>query len=68
MKILNVLALFLISIFSVYILIVGKSIIFPIVMSVLIWYLINVFADLYAHINIKGIRLPKKLCFVYSIS
>lgn len=52
---------------SVYILIIGKTLILPLVLAVFIWYLINVLTDVYARIKIRGRSLPRMLCFTASL-
>ena len=52
---------------SVYIMVVGRDLIVPFLVSVVIWYLINTLADYYHKIKIAHFRLPKFLCFVAAL-
>ncbi len=52
---------------SVYIMVVGRDLMVPFVISVAIWHLINTLSGYYHRLNIKNISLPKPLCFIASI-
>lgn len=52
---------------SVYVMVVGRDLIVPFLISVVIWYLINTLADYYHKIKIKAYALPKALCFVAAL-
>lgn len=52
---------------TVYIMVVGRDLLVPFVISITIWHLINTLADYYKKINIRGVSLPKSLCFVAAI-
>jgi AI-2 transport protein TqsA len=49
---------------SVYVMVVGRDLIVPFLISVVIWYLINTLADYYHKIKIGTLKLPKVLCFI----
>lgn len=52
---------------SVYIMVVGRDLIVPFVISITIWHLINTLSGYYYKINIKNIRMPKILCFIAAL-
>lgn len=52
---------------SVYIMVVGRDLIVPFLVSVVIWYLINTLADYYHKIKIASFQLPKFLCFAAAL-
>ncbi len=52
---------------TVYIMVVGRDLIVPFLISVVIWYLINTLADYYKKISIRSYSLPKSLCFVAAL-
>lgn len=52
---------------SVYIMVVGRDLIVPFLISVVIWYLINTLADYYYKIKIKNFSLPKSVCFTAAL-
>ncbi len=52
---------------TVYIMVVGRDLIVPFLISVVIWHLINTLTDYYHKINIKNIRIPKPICFIAAL-
>ncbi|MDG1708494.1 MAG: AI-2E family transporter [Emcibacteraceae bacterium] len=52
---------------SVYVMVVGRDLIVPFLISVVIWYLINTLADYYHKIKIGAFKLPKILCFIAAL-
>ncbi|MCC3860289.1 AI-2E family transporter [Pseudemcibacter aquimaris] len=52
---------------TVYIMVVGRDLIVPFLISVVIWYLINTLSDYYYKIKIGAFRFPKALCFITSL-
>lgn len=52
---------------SVFIMVVGRDLIVPFLISVVIWYLINTLADYYHKIKIGAFVLPKAICFVVAL-
>ncbi|MBT5185427.1 MAG: AI-2E family transporter [Kordiimonadaceae bacterium] len=50
-----------------YILVVGRDLIVPFLVSVVIWYLINTLADYYKKIKINAYSLPKSVCFIAAL-
>lgn len=52
---------------TVYIMVVGRDLIVPFLISVVIWYLINTLSDYYYKIKIGTFRFPKALCFITSL-
>lgn len=52
---------------SVFIMVVGRDLIVPFLISVVIWYLINTLADYYHKIKIGNFVLPKTLCFIVAL-
>lgn len=52
---------------SVFIMVVGRDLIVPFLISVVIWYLINTLADYYHKIKIGSFILPKTLCFIAAL-
>ena len=52
---------------TVYIMVVGRDLIVPFLVSVVIWFLINTLADYYHKIQIFSYRIPKILCFIASL-
>ena len=52
---------------TVYIMVVGRDLIVPFLVSVVIWFLINTLADYYHKIQIYSYRIPKSLCFIASL-
>lgn len=56
-----------IIVLSVFIMVVGRDLIVPFLISVVIWYLINTLADYYHKIKIGSFVLPKPVCFVIAL-
>ena len=52
---------------TVYIMVVGRDLIVPFLVSVVIWYLINTLSDYYHKIRIKNFALPKPVCLTGAI-
>ncbi|MDG1004910.1 MAG: AI-2E family transporter [Emcibacteraceae bacterium] len=52
---------------TVYIMVVGRDLIVPFLVSVVIWFLINTLADYYHKIQIGSFKIPKSLCFIASL-
>lgn len=52
---------------TVYIMVVGRDLIVPFLVSVVIWFLINTLADYYHKIEIASFKIPKTLCFIASL-
>ncbi|MBL4602056.1 MAG: AI-2E family transporter [Emcibacteraceae bacterium] len=52
---------------TVYIMVIGRDLIVPFLISVVIWYLINTLADYYHMIKIKNHTLPKVICFIAAL-
>ncbi|HPF46773.1 MAG: AI-2E family transporter [Alphaproteobacteria bacterium] len=52
---------------SVYIMVVGRDLIVPFLISVVIWYLINTLADYYHKVKINNHALPKAICFIAAL-
>ncbi|MDG1996419.1 MAG: AI-2E family transporter [Emcibacteraceae bacterium] len=52
---------------SVYVMVIGRDLIVPFLVSVVIWYLINTLADYYNRIKIGALKLPKTLCFIAAL-
>lgn len=52
---------------SVYIMVVGRDLIVPFLVSVVIWYLINTLSDYYHKIKIGQFVIPKAICFVAAL-
>lgn len=52
---------------TVYIMVVGRDLIVPFLISVVIWYLINTLADYYHKIKIRDFKLPKYICFIAAL-
>ena len=53
---------------TVYVMVVGRDLIVPFLISVVIWYLINTLADYYHKVRVKSYALPKALCFVAALA
>ncbi len=49
-----------------YLLIVGQSILLPLVIAIVFWYLINLIAGLFGKIGAGGKPLPPMLCYILS--
>lgn len=56
-----------IIVLSVFIMVVGRDLIVPFLISVVIWYLINTLADYYHKIKIGRFLLPKTVCFIAAL-
>ncbi|MDO8909280.1 MAG: AI-2E family transporter [Pseudohongiella sp.] len=52
---------------TVYVLVVGQSLLQPLVIAVVFWFLINVLASLFLDIRLRGIQLYRPLCFLMAI-
>ena len=52
---------------TVYIMVVGRDLIVPFLVSVVIWHLINILADYYKKIKINSYTLPKSVCFTAAL-
>ena len=58
---------FVITVLIFYLLIVGKDLLIPLVLAVIIWYLINILSNAFQKIRIKSFHLPTWMCFTFSI-
>ncbi len=56
-----------IIVLTVYIMVVGRDLIVPFLISVVIWYLINTLADYYHKVKLGSVRIPKSICFVAAL-
>lgn len=56
-----------IIVLSVFIMVMGRDLIVPFLISVVIWYLINTLADYYHKIKIGRFLLPKTVCFIAAL-
>lgn len=52
---------------SVYILIIGRSLLIPFMLAIVIWYMMTRFASLFSHIPIVGIKVPDGLAYLLAI-
>lgn len=52
---------------SVYIMVMGRDLIVPFLVSVVIWFLINTLSDYYNKIKIGKFIIPKPICFVAAL-
>lgn len=66
MRLLNFFLAFVSTILIFYILIVGKDLLIPFFLAVILWYLINILANAFQKIHIYKFRLPMWLAFVLS--
>ncbi len=66
MRLLNFFLAFVSTILVFYILIVGKDLLIPFVLAIIIWYLINILALAFEKIKIWKYHLPRWLCFIFS--
>src|SRR5690625_3623313 len=48
---------------TIYMLVVGQRLFLPIVIAIVVWFLINVLADGFSRLRVKGVGLPRPLCF-----
>jgi len=67
MKVLNYLAVVLLVVVVFYLLIVGESLLLPLVIAVALWYLINTLAAALGRIAVGGFSIPRPLCLLLSI-
>jgi predicted PurR-regulated permease PerM len=67
MKIMEYAAIVGLAAISIYLLIVGKSILLPLVVAVFVWYLINALAHRISGISLRGRSLPRGLSFAAAI-
>jgi AI-2 transport protein TqsA len=51
-----------------YLLIIGQTLIIPIILAVFIWYLINVFASTLGRLSLAGRRLPAAICYLLAVA
>jgi len=58
---------FIITVLFFYILIVGKDLLIPLVLAVIIWYLINILAIAFQKIVFFKWHLPIAICYLFSI-
>lgn len=49
-----------------FVLVVGQSLIIPLVLTLFLWYMINLLAGLFGRVQLAGHRLPNSLCFLLS--
>ena len=52
---------------TVYVMVVGRDLIVPFLVSLVIWYLINTLAHYFNKIKIKSRSLPKVICFIAAL-
>jgi len=52
---------------TVYIMVVGRDLIVPFLVSLVIWYLINTLAHYFNKIKVKSRSLPKVICFIGAV-
>lgn len=50
-----------------YLLYVGQSLLLPLVIALVFWYLINLLADAYGRFSLNGMKLPRWACFMLSV-
>ena len=67
MKVLNYLAIVLLVVVIFYLLIVGESLLMPLVIAIALWYLINTLAAALGRISIGGFSIPRPICLSLSI-
>ncbi|WP_083264287.1 AI-2E family transporter [Pseudohongiella acticola] len=52
---------------SIYLLVVGQSLLLPLVIAIVFWFLINVLAASFGRLRVGGLHIPRPLCFIASI-
>lgn len=52
---------------GVYILMIGKSILLPLVIAVCLWYLITALQEVIRSVSLRGFRLPVWICYVLAL-
>lgn len=67
MKVLNYLAIVLLVVVVFYLLIVGESLLLPLVIAVALWYLINTLAAALGRLSIGNHSIPRPICLLLSI-
>ncbi len=67
MKVLNYLAIVLLVVVVFYLLIVGESLLLPLVIAVALWYLINTLAAALGRLSVGKFSIPGPICLLLSI-
>ena len=67
MKVLNYLAIVLLVVVVFYLLIVGESLLLPLVIAIAFWYLINTLAAALGRLVVGGFSIPRPICLLLSI-
>ena len=52
---------------SFYVILVAKELLLPLVIAVILWYLTNALTQGFGRLSLKGRRLPRAVCFIFSI-
>ena len=67
MKVLNYLAIVLLVVVVFYLLIVGESLLLPLVIAVALWYLINTLAAALGRLAMGGFTIARPICLALSV-
>ncbi len=67
MKLPNYLAIVLLVVVFFYVLIVGESLLLPLVIAVALWYLINTLAATLGRLSIGRFSIPSPICLILSV-
>ena len=67
MKVLNYLAVVLLVVVIFYLLIVGESLLLPLVIAIALWYLINTLAAALGEVSVGRFSIPRPICLTLSI-